>query len=125
MRAYEEARKHAFIIDEDLGTIEGYYDALTGTKFIHVNTDAPAWRKRFIVAYALYFAELGKDEIKISVRGHDNCPEAERFAVKLLMTGKKETFEELCRRDGVPEGEIPKLKKRVYDIMGDDYEWQK
>ena len=125
MKAFEEARKHTFIIDEELGRVEGYYDALTGVKFIHVNADIPFWRKRFIVAYMLYFALFGKEDIKLSVRGHYNSVEAERFAIRLLLEGKKGTFEELCEQEGVPEEEVPALKKRLFDIMGDDYKWHK
>lgn len=46
------------VIEENLGTINGYYNEVLGVKFIHINENLSKFRKKFTVAHELGHAIL-------------------------------------------------------------------
>lgn len=46
------------VLEEELGSINGYYNEVMGYKFIHINVNLPDYKKRFVAAHELGHALL-------------------------------------------------------------------
>lgn len=51
------------IVSEPLANIHGYYNNVSGQKFIHVSETIPKYFRRFVVAHLLYGASNNPEEM--------------------------------------------------------------
>lgn len=109
------------VLEEELGTINGYYNEVMDYKFIHVNTNLPEHHKRFVVAHELGHALLHPNFNQFFLKNHTLLnidkyeKEANIFAVQLICdenVKELETISEISRFYGLNE-------KLIYNL-GDD-----
>lgn len=92
------------VLEEPLGSINGYYNEVLDVRFIHVNCDLPDYQKRFVVAHELGHALLHPDFNFYFLKTHTYFNigklenEADKFAVLLIVESSDdfETVNELA-----------------------------
>lgn len=109
------------ILEENLGSIQGYYNEVLDYKFIHVNTNLTDHKKRFVVAHELGHALLHPNLNHFFLTNHTLLSidkyekEANLFAFKLICDeniNEFETVREISCFYGLNE-------KLVYSLLGD------
>lgn len=108
------------VLEENLGSIDGYFNEVMGFKFIHVNENLSDYRKRFVVAHELGHAILHPNFNHHFLKNHTLFnidryeKEANDFAIHLIVDeniNDLETIEEISTFYGFDEN----IKKYLYN----------
>ena len=111
------------VLEEPLGSINGYYNKILDVQFIHVNCELSECQKRFVVAHELGHALLHPDfnffflnnETFFDIGKFEK--EADQFAILLIVDKNAhdfQTVDELSAYYGFNE----KIKNYLYDWGG-------
>lgn len=106
------------VLEEELGSINGYYNEVMGYKFIHVNSELPDYHKRFVVAHELGHALLHPNFNYCFLKNHTLLnidryeKEANIFAIELICDENVkdcETISDICKVYGIDEKLLYKI----------------
>lgn len=109
------------VLEEPLGSINGYYNEVLGVRFIHVNCDLLDYQKRFVVAHELGHALLHPDFNFYFLKTHTFFnldrfeKEADKFAVLLLVDkiDHYQSIHEIALLYGISEKAIKYLNEEA------------